>query len=483
MNLDPIPILAVDDDPKVCFVLEQGLNGEQYRVFTANDGETALEILPDVRPLVVLLDLKMPGLDGFEVLGRIKRDYPGTAVLVLSGHTETANVVLAMRQGADDFISKPFDIDIVRHSLRRVLEKQNLEAQVTRLRQELEKDSAQDMLVGESPLICKTREQIELVAPTDLTVLIRGESGTGKDVCARLIHRLSTRAQQPFIKVNCAALPENLLESELFGHEKGAFTGAQRTKPGRFELARNGAVFLDEIGELPIALQPKLLQAIEHKEFVRVGGTKTIEVDVRFIAATNQDIERQIVDRSFREDLFFRLNEFMIYVHPLRDRREDIPLLVEHFLHKYSRKYKRTIHALSPTSRQLLLDYHWPGNVRELESLIKRVLVLDSESIIENTIRPALLRGQTSVAVTGASRRDAPPEPSAASESDGTGSAPLGIKPLKATVREVIDRTEKLAIREALEKTKWNRKKAARLLKISYSSLLRRIEKYNLEES
>lgn len=493
MNQNMITILTVDDDPKVCFAIEQGLNGDQYRVVSAYDGDSALQALHEAQPTVVLLDLKMPGLSGFELLSRIKQQRPDISVLILTGHSETENVVQAMRHGADDFISKPFDIDILKHALKNLLEKKELKEQVSRLENELRKDSAQDLFIGESPLIRKVWEQITQIAASDLTVLIRGESGTGKDVCARLIHAYSPRAQHPFIKINCAALPESLLESELFGHEKGSFTGANKTKPGRFEQARNGSVFLDEIGEMPIALQPKLLQAIEYKEFVRVGGSKTITVDVRFIAATNQNLERQIAERQFREDLFFRLNEFVIFLAPLRQRKEDIPLLVDHFIRKYSEKYKQKPQGLSPASMQLLLDYDWPGNVRELESLIKRVLVMNSESLIETTLRSGLERQQA----LGGIKTATSPLPSAAPSSSASPSTPSedsqrseakedetsGIRPLKVTVADVIDKTERAAIREALEKTRWNRKRAARLLKISYSSLLRRIEKYKLEET
>ncbi|MCA9445768.1 MAG: sigma-54-dependent Fis family transcriptional regulator, partial [Candidatus Omnitrophica bacterium] len=308
-QFDPIRILTVDDDPNVCWTIQETFGPPRYDIEVANDCETALDLAQQHQPHIILLDIKIPGGGGLEILPRLKSMNPEVAIIVLSGFSNPKNVVEALQLGAEDFIAKPFDPAIVEIAMKNIREKRNLRDQVSRLKNELERDHAFGMLVGESQPMVEVRDFIEQVASTDLNVLIRGESGTGKDVTARLVHHFSRNHEGPFVKVNCAALPENLIESELFGYEKGAFTGAVRPKPGRFQLAHGGTIFLDEITEIPFPLQSKLLQVLEQREFVRVGGTRTIKVDCRCIAATNANMDQALEMRSFREDLYFRMNE------------------------------------------------------------------------------------------------------------------------------------------------------------------------------
>jgi len=514
MPFEPIRILTVDDDPNVCWTIQEKFSGDKYRVETAHDGESALALAVATPPHFVLLDLKIPGSDGLEILSQLKNLDPEMAVIVVSGFTDPKNVVEALRLGAEDFIAKPFDPAIIEIAMKNILEKRNLQDQVIRLKSELERDHAFGMLVGETPQMVEVRDLIEQVANTDLNILIRGESGTGKDITARLIHQLSSHKDGPFVKVNCAALPENLIEAELFGYEKGAFTGAVRAKPGRFQLAHGGSIFLDEITEIPFPLQSKLLQVLEQREFVRVGGTRTIRVDCRCIAATNANMETEMERKGFREDLFFRLNEFTVHLPPLRERREDIPLFVDYFLSLYSEKYQRQRKSVSLDTVELMMEYPWPGNVRELESLLKRMMVLGTEDIIVQTIGG---QGQDDVdkvlpdrsgppsrytagtARIGRREASAPQseEPEALSPRSARRHAVLSVpeetssadpddredyagKSLKDIVENAVESAERQAILDILNRTRWNRRKAAKFLGISYSSLLRRIAKYEL---
>ncbi len=542
-EFDPIRILAVDDDPNICWTIQEKFKPPKYEVEVANDCETAIDAAQQHQPQIILLDIKIPGGGGLEILPRLKTMNPDVAIIVLSGFSNPKNVVEALQLGAEDFIAKPFDPAIVEIAMKNIREKRNLRDQVSRLKNELERDHAFGMLVGESQPMVEVRDFVEQVATTDLNVLIRGESGTGKDVTARLIHHFSRNHEGPFVKVNCAALPENLIESELFGYEKGAFTGAVRPKPGRFQLAHGGTIFLDEISEIPFPLQSKLLQVLEQREFVRVGGTRTIKVDCRCIAATNANMDQALEMRSFREDLYFRMNEFSVQLPSLRERREDVPLLIDYFLSLYSERYHRPRKDLTPETIKLMMEYPWPGNVRELESLLKRMLVLDSEEIVYQTIgnsnRPHPDSGQRggsqfhSFPQTGEGREvpyglpgyqrvathrtgeQGHPQPGQPHAQVGQGpqsvqnypSAPSMPHPdsappaetstgpqqrpeapgnetemdLKAIVEKAIERAETEAITAALDRTKWNRRKSAQQLGISYSSLLRRIAKYNLE--
>ncbi|MCE5228048.1 sigma-54 dependent transcriptional regulator [bacterium] len=468
-----IRILAVDDDPNVTWILSDGINSNEFIVEGCNDGRTAIGRLDTFRPDVCLLDIKMPGMDGIQLLNYIKKKDPTISVIIVSGHADTPIVVQAVQGGADDFIVKPFDVEMVELCIHKVLEKKDLKQRVKRLESELAKQSLWGNFIGETPAFQRVRELIEQIGQTDLNVLIRGESGTGKDIAARLIHQNSDRQRGPFVKVNCAALPPDLLESELFGHEPGAFTGAYRSKPGRFELADNGTIFLDEIGEMPAGIQSKLLQVLEHKEFFRVGGTQTVKVNVRLICATNIDIEQRIQSKDFRLDLFYRINDITVHLPPLRERREDITLLSHHFLQHYCEKFTKEIEPLSAESEKSLIDYHWPGNVRELESLIKRVVIFGEQEIANHIATHANeaphLAGGTVGAIKG------PLNPAFLPDSF------FQDKTLKEISEGVLAEIERRAIQMSLDQHGWNRKKSARDLGISYRCLLYKIQQYGLQ--
>jgi DNA-binding NtrC family response regulator len=459
---DKVKLLVIDDDPTVSWLLSEGL-GEGYEILTARDGNEGIKSLTQSRPDLILLDIKMPGLNGIQVLERIKEMDHLSEVIMLSGHGETKNVVESIRLGASEFINKPFDVKEVEIHIQKVLEKNRLRKKLDLLESELQAKSQYDKLIGESPAMAQVKSLVEQVADSELTVLIRGESGTGKEIVARLIHSLSSRRNEPFIKQNCAAIPRELLEAELFGYEKGAFTGAHKTKPGRFETAHKGTMFLDEIGDMPLELQAKLLQVLEQHEFVRVGGIKNIQVDVRIVCATNRDLEKALEKQLIRDDLYYRLNEITIKLPALREIKEDIPFLVDHFLKKYNLLYKKNFSQLSPRSIKLLQEYGWPGNVRQLENLIKQIVVREDENIIAETIRATIVPTETI-------------------EEFG---APAGDKEysLKKKVAQSIAHQEKKLILEVLYKTNWNRRKAAELLEISYRSLLYKIKEYRINET
>jgi len=460
MDKEKVKILVIDDDPKVSWLLNEGL-GRTYEIVSAKDGLEGLQMVSKTKPSLILLDIKMPGMEGLEVLDKIKSMDQLTEVIMLSGHGETKNVVESIKKGASEFINKPFDVKEVEIHIQSVLEKSHLRKELDHLKKELKAKSQYETLIGDSPKILQIKTVIEQVADSELTVLIRGESGTGKEIVVRLLHALSSRKDEPFVKVNCAAIPRDLLEAELFGYEKGAFTGAHKTKPGRFETANKGTIFLDEIGDMPLELQSKLLQVLEQYEFMRVGGIRTIKVDTRIVCATNRDLNRALKDQTIREDLFYRLNEVTINLPPLRERKEDIPLLIEHFLQKYNTLYNKKYRPLSSKTIQLLQEYDWPGNVRQLENLIKQVVVREDEEIIYDTLQaPSVQTGSYASATTI--------------------SAQAKSYSLKKRVGDAVAHEEKALISEVLTKTNWNRRKAAGLLEISYRSLLYKIKEYHL---
>ena len=460
MNAERVKILVIDDDPKVSWILSEGL-GETYDVLSAKDGLEGIQMVSKTQPNLVLLDIKMPGMEGLEVLEKIKSMERPTEVIMLSGHGETKNVVESIKRGASEFINKPFDVKEVELHIQSVLEKNRLRQELDHLRSELKAKSQYEKLIGDSPAMLQIKAVVEQVADSELTVLIRGESGTGKEIVARMLHTLSGRKSGPFVKVNCAAIPRELLEAELFGYEKGAFTGAHKTKPGRFEMANKGSIFLDEIGDMPLELQSKLLQVLEQYEFMRVGGVKTIKVDTRIVCATNRDLENAIKDGTIREDLYYRLNEVTLNLPPLRERREDIPLLIEHFLQKYYGVYKKEYRPISSATVELLQNFDWPGNVRQLENIIKQIVVREDESIALETIKRQLTQAS-------------PQSRSVAADPDTTGLS------LKKRVGATVAAEEKTLIAQALSQTNWNRRKAAQLLDISYRSLLYKIKEYQI---
>jgi len=387
-------ILVVDDDIAVREALSKILAKEGYRVLTAEDGQAGLALLRREPVHVLLADLKMPKLSGLDLLKAAKAVRPEVEVIVITGYGSIEEAVLAMKEGAYDFITKPFKRVDLDKAIRKALEKQALVVKTRELERELEALQRSSDIIASSPAMHKVLQLVEQVAPSSATILIQGESGTGKELIANAIHRLSHRRDKPFIKVNCAAIPETLLESELFGYEKGAFTGASARKEGRFELADGGTMFLDEVGDLSLATQAKLLRVLQEGEFEHLGGTRTIKVDVRLVAATNKDLVQAVKEKTFREDLFYRLNVIAVSIPPLRERREDIPLLAHHFLRTYARKNEKEVEGFSKEALDLLIEYPWPGNVRELENAIERAVVLARGKVITlldlpETVHPA----------------------------------------------------------------------------------------------
>jgi DNA-binding NtrC family response regulator len=459
-------ILVIDDDPKVRWILSEQLS-DRYEILEANDGYEGIQMASQRHPDLILLDVRMPGLSGLDVLERLRSAKESLPVIMLSGHGESDTVAAAIQLGAMEFISKPFDSQEVAIHLEKAFERVAIIDENARLKLRLQ--NRFENLVGDSPVIQRVKETLDEIADSDLTVLIRGESGTGKEVVALMIHTASARSDREFTKVNCAAIPRDLLEAELFGYERGAFTGAHKTKPGRFETADKSTMFLDEIGDMPLELQPKLLQVLEQQEFVRVGGLTTIKVDVRIVCATNRDLEDAIAERAMREDLYYRLNEVTVTLPPLRERVEDIPLLMQFFLDKYNGVYNRSLPGLSATTMRKLMEYAWPGNVRQLENLIKQVVVRSDESIIEELLTSAARGPRT--------------QASAARNFNPTGPQEDFGYSLKKRVSAAVEREERGLIAEVLRKVNWNRRKAAEILEISYRSLLYKIKDYDLSHT
>jgi len=449
-------ILVIDDEEHMCWALEKGLRQEGYQVITATRGKQGLELIRNENPSLVILDLKMPEMDGLDVLIKAKDINPRLPVIMITAHGTIDTAIEAMKHGATDYITKPFDLDELKLVVKQALMVSRLQAEVTFLRSELNKKYGR--IVGTSQAIQDVFTLIEKVADSTATVLITGESGTGKEVTALSIHQLSSRRDKPFVPINCAALPESLLESELFGHEKGAFTGAVSRKLGRFELANQGTLFLDEITEMPLSMQVKLLRVLQEREFERVGGTERIKVDVRVIAATNRDPVECIKKGTFREDLYYRLNVLPIHLPPLRERTEDIPLLVKHFLEKFNPGQEQ---AVSPEAMGLLFSYEWPGNIRELQNVVERAVILSQG----NEIKPHHLP-----------REIQKPDSSKADGATGAGLI-LNFPDEGISFEEV----EKQLILKALEKSKGNQTKASQLLGITRSALLYRAQKYQIK--
>ncbi len=464
-------VLVIDDDPGIREYLEALATRQGYGVHTAVDGETALEYLDQTRPDVITLDVVLPGMDGLETLRRIKQRAPEVPVIMLSGHGQARTIVEAMRFGATDFLRKPFEVEELELAFQKALENRALEEQVRSLRGRVRTEVDGLLLGGDSPKMREIREIVEQVADTDITVLIRGESGTGKEVVARALFQLGNRCSRPFVKVNCAALPSELLESELFGFEKGAFTGAQKRKLGKFEYANHGTIFLDEISEMHPSLQAKLLQVLQDGEFSRLGGEMDVRVDARIIAATNRNLEEAVKTGEFREDLYYRLNVVTIQIPPLRDRIDAVPLLVEHFLRMYTEQYNRSLEKLSDGTMKLLMEYDWPGNVRELENMIKRMVVLGSE---QSVVQEISQRKTPSTAKADDDELDL-----AALGADFSNGQDLDLKAISKRAAHI---AEKKVIERVLTQTRWNRKEAAERLQISYKALLYKMKENGLSE-
>ncbi len=469
-------ILIVDDEDEMRSYIGGLVTSFGYQTSSASNGAEALEKFNAMNPALIIMDLMMPEMDGIEVLGRIKEQNGDTPVIILSGHGDTKNVVRAMKMGASDFINKPFEPEVIRHTINQVMEKKNLILEVKRLKEEMGKQMSYDILFSNSKKMTDIKSIIEQVAETNITVLVRGESGTGKELVARAIHAASLRHDKRFVKISCVAIPETLLETELFGHEKGAFTGATRKKPGKFELANDGTIFLDEIGDMHPSLQAKLLQVLQDGEFARVGGEKDVKVDVRVIAATNRDLEIAVREGGFREDLFYRLNVVSIVVPPLRERKEEIPFLVEHFLRKYSQQYNKSFTTLSNETMTRFMNYDWPGNVRELENMIKRVVVLGNENAVLTrfAFKGTDIQSDIQYNINEKSKVKA--------ADSGRVIPPDNGFSLRSISKKAIAEVERETIKDILLKTRWNRREASRLLKVSYKALLNKIKEYELDK-
>lgn len=372
-------ILIVDDEPEILKSVGSILMDEGYEILEARDGIEVLQRIEEELPDLIVLDIWLPGMDGIEVLTRLRNSHPDLPVVMMSGHGTIETAVKATKLGAYDFIEKPLSWERLTVAVQKAINYHLLEEQNSFLRQ---KEEDRHQLTGKGEAISKLKKQIEIVAPTSAWVLIRGENGTGKEIVAHAIHRLSNRKNKPFVEINCAAIPEDLIESELFGHERGAFTGATMPKKGKFDLAHEGTLFLDEIGDMSLKTQAKILRILQEQKFERVGGTKNIQVDVRVIAASNKDLEQEIVKGSFREDLYYRLNVIPLEVPALRERKEDIPELMEEFLKEYGFKTNKETKTLAPEVTPCLIEYEWPGNVRELKNMAERLVIMTQDRVI-----------------------------------------------------------------------------------------------------
>lgn len=452
-------ILVIEDKKSMAEMLRTTLEAGGYNVLVAEDGEKGINFLKGNRIDLVLTDLKLPVKDGIEVLKASKEENPMVPVIIMTAFGSVETAVVAMKLGAFDFITKPFDTDHLLMMIERAIETQKLIKENILLKEEFATKLGIPRIIGKSSGIINVAQIVQKVAPTKTTVLLLGESGTGKELFARAIHNLSPRKEYPFVPINCAAIPRDLLESELFGHEKGSFTSADAKKLGKFELADHGTIFLDEVGDMDLTLQSKLLRAIETGEIERVGAVKSVRVDVRIVAASNKDLEKAVEENKFREDLFYRLNVFPIKIPPLRERKEDIPLLADFFVNKYCQEIKKSIKEISKEALELLSNHYWKGNVRELENAIERAVILCEG----DTITPEHFNlDKYSMTLTGE-------KPETIS---GT---------LEYVSKEATRKVETQRILDVLKQTKGNKTKAAEILQVSYKTLLTKIKEYGIE--
>lgn len=443
-------ILIVDDEKNILQTLSPILQDEGYEISTAENGADALRLAKEEAPVVILLDIWLPDIDGVEVLKKIKEQQPEIIVVMMSGHGTIETAVKATKLGAYDFIEKPLSMEKVSLIVKHAIDRQRLEEDNLLLRQKIAKKYE---LVGSSEKIEQLKEQIKITGPSSSRVLISGENGTGKELVARGIHNESPRRDKPFVEVNCAAIPDTLIESELFGHEKGAFTGATAMKRGKFELSDGGTIFLDEIGDMSLATQAKVLRVLQEQEFQRVGGTKTIRVDVRVIAASNKNLKEEIKKGSFREDLYYRLNVIPLHVPPVRERKEDIPLLVGHFLMEFSREYGMKPKKISEDVIKVFQEYNWPGNVRELKNIVERLMIMTKSPVIDVSDIPKSFKSDISLqdaAEHEAKRYD--------------------------SFKDAVNDFEKEYITTILKENEWNISKTADALQLDRSHLHRKIK-------
>lgn len=470
-------ILVVDDEESMRFLLREVMVREGYDVETAADGLQAVDKVRSENFDLVIMDIRMPGMDGIQALKEMRRIRPHLVVLMITAHGTSPIAIEAIREGAYDYFNKPFELSEMRIVVRRALEKQALINHVTDLEQKLKNRVSFDRIIGQSDAMQQIFSLLEKVVVNDVTVLITGESGTGKELIAQAVHYQSARKSKPFVGVNCAAIPETLLESELFGHERGAFTGAVGMKIGRFEAANGGSIFLDEIGDMPFSLQSKLLRVLQEREVMRVGGTKPIKIDVRLIAATNKDLLKEVEGKTFREDLYFRLNVIPVHLPPLRKRVADIPLLLQHFFGVYNPRLGKNIQGISPDALKAMMNYSWPGNIRELENLVQRSMIMASGVVLGLEDIPKNISECVGIRL--------PVEPGGAAVVNCAAVLPQDLIddfniPLAKKMEMLDEEFEKRIIIAALKASNGKRQAAADLLGIVRKSLHNKMVKYNL---
>ncbi len=457
--MNSVKILIIDDTTYILELLSEFLGTKGYEVHIARDGAAGIAGLEKDSYDLVLTDLKMPGLGGMDVLNYVIGHCPETLCIILTGHGSIKNAVEAVRAGAYDYLTKPVDLEEILIAIQRAVEFRNLKRENVLLRNQLRKKYKFDNIIGDSGPMQKVFQTIEKVADTDSTIMILGESGTGKELVARALHYNSSRSKGPIVPVNCAAIPSELLESELFGHEKGAFTNAIRTRIGRFELAHGGTIFLDEIGDMDPVLQSKLLRVLQDRAFERIGGTRTIQVDIRVITATHRNLKKAVENGHFREDLYYRLNVIPIELPPLREHKSDIPLLVHHFIDQFNKTKKRNIRGLEDEALRKLKDYEWPGNVRELENMIERIAILTNNEVIALSDLPERIQA-------------IPPQDQP---------LPIEIPEEGIFLDTAVNEFERKLILQALIKTGWVKNKAAQLLNLNRTTLIEKIKRQNLQ--
>jgi two-component system response regulator AtoC len=467
--------MIVDDDASMTKYLKTYLTKRDYEVSCVSSGQEAIDKVKRFDPAIILLDVAMPGMNGLETLERLKKLKNDLTVIMLSGYDQANTIVRAMKLGASDFVTKPFDPPELEVIFGKAMENMRILSELSQLREQV-KVGGETMLFGDSPKMLELKELIDLVADTDATVLIRGESGTGKELVARRLHTHSSRAKRALIKLNCAAIPYELLESELFGYERGAFTGAQCQKLGKFEQANGGTIFLDEISEMHPALQAKLLHVLQDGEFTRLGGKEDVSVNVRVISATNRVLEDEIEKGNFREDLFYRLNVVTIFMPSLHERKEDIPMLLEHFLNRYNGYYNKNAKSFSPETIMKLIDYEWPGNVRQMENMIKRYVILNNEAqIVKELFSTPPINEPITLPIT---RLLPSNQEKTAPVNESNGLADVSLKDMGRRAKLIAEQEE---IEKVLNQTHWSRRKTAKILKISYKGLLNKIKLFKLK--
>ncbi len=457
-------VVAIDDEPEICWLITRILEEAGYEAYMADNGPDGLALIKQHQPDLVLLDLRLPGMDGLEILRRLREFDKDLMVIILSAFESFEAAVQAMKLGSYDFLTKPINVEEMKITMKNALQTKQLVKEVKDLKRQVKESKRASTIVGHCPAMQELDRQIELASAHNISVLILGESGTGKELLARAVHYHSQRKQEPFICIDCSTIPENLIESELFGHERGAFTGATERKIGRLELAHKGTLFLDEIGNMPMTMQMKLLRVIQERTITRLGGKESIPIDIRLITATNQDLRQSIQDAGFRQDLYYRLNEFPICLPPLRERGEDIHVLAKYFLDKFNHEFSKHLLGFTAEAKTCLEVYPWPGNVRELQGAVKRAVILAGDWIAPEHLPVEITKHAKlpSHAFTLETSLDE-------------------IRPIKEVSREVVAKIERELIQRALEKTKGNKVKTARCLGIDYKTLFNKLRQYHIE--